>query len=140
MRTPRWEHFEHEADMGVRGCANTVDQAFEQAALAMTGIITDPGNIDAVDCIDVECVAPDYEVLLVDWLNEVIYQMAIRKMLFVRYQVSISDYCLKARLCGETANREKHKPAVEIKGATFTELKVNQTKNSEWVAQCVVDV
>ena len=140
MTTPRWEHFEHEADMGVRGCANTVEQAFEQTALAMTSIITDPGYIDDVECINVECVAPDYEVLLVDWLNEVIYQMAIRKMLFVSYQVSINDYCLKARLCGETANQKKHKPAVEIKGATFTELKVSQTEKNEWVAQCVVDV
>ena len=140
MSAPRWEHFEHEADIGVRGYADTVAQAFEQAALAMSSVVTDLDKIQNEQCIEVECQAPDYEVLLVDWLNEIVYQMAIRKLLFSSYQVEVSNHSLKARLCGEAASQEKHQPAVEIKGATFTELKVAQMENGEWMAQCVVDV
>ena len=42
-RTPRarWEHFPHSADVGIRGYAATLPEAFEQAALALTGIVTD---------------------------------------------------------------------------------------------------
>ena len=43
----RWEHFPHDADIGVRGFGPTVVAAFEQAALALTAVITDPGHIDA---------------------------------------------------------------------------------------------
>lgn len=38
---PRWEHFAHEADMGVRGLGASLGQAFEQGALAMTALVTE---------------------------------------------------------------------------------------------------
>lgn len=140
MSAPRWEHFEHEADIGVRGYADTVAQAFEQTALALSSVMTELDNIQNEQCIVVECQAPDFEVLLVDWLNEIVYQMATKKMLFRSYQVEITNHTLNASLCGEAASQEKHQPAVEIKGATFTELKVAQLETGEWMAQCVVDV
>ena len=79
-------------------------------------------------------------MLLVDWLNEIVYQMATRNMLFGRFDVEIDDHRLLARLYGEEADPGKHQPAVEIKGATFTELKVDQTEAGDWVAQCIIDV
>ena len=39
-----WEHFSHEADIGIRGVGPTLATAFEQAAIAMTAVITDPAN------------------------------------------------------------------------------------------------
>ena len=42
---PHWEHFEHEADIGIRGIAPTLEQAFEQAAIAMTAVMTDPARV-----------------------------------------------------------------------------------------------
>jgi len=140
MTTPRWEHFEHEADMGVRGYGESLAQAFEQVALAMSAVITDLDCIESKECIEVECDAPDNEVLLADWLNEIIYQMATRKLLFVDFTVRIAGQHLEARICGEQASQEKHQPAVEVKGATFTELKVTQSSSGEWMAQCIVDV
>lgn len=140
MNTSRWEYFEHEADIGIRGYADTLSQAFEQAALALSSVITDVDKIENRSCIEIRCEAPDYEVLFIDWLNEIIYQMATRKMLFSSYRVAIEDRQLTASLCGEPADQGKHQPAVEIKGATFTELKVMQSNDGAWMAQCVVDV
>ena len=37
----RWEHFPHGADIGIRGIGRSKNEAFEQAALAMTQVITD---------------------------------------------------------------------------------------------------
>ena len=138
--TQHWEHFEHEADIGVRGYGNTVAQAFEQAALAMSSVIADIDDIKQQQCLDVECEAPDLDILLVDWLNEVVYQMATRKMLFASFEVTITGYYLQATICGETVDPDKHQPVVEVKGATFTELKVYKNPDQSWVAQCVVDV
>jgi tRNA nucleotidyltransferase (CCA-adding enzyme) len=140
MSTMRWEHFPHEADMGIRGIGNTRDEAFEQAALAMTAVITDPARVSATEMVEIARQAPDDELLLVDWLNALVYEMATRKLLFSRFEVRVKDHVLNARAWGEPMNAAKHHMAVEVKGATYTALRVAQESNREWVAQCVVDV
>lgn len=135
-----WEHFEHDADIGVRGLGDSIAEAFEQAALAMSAlIVTDLNLIKPDQMIEIQCQESDLELLLVDWLNAVIYQMAIQKMLFSRFQVCVEQGQLNAKAWGELISQERHQPAVEIKGATYTELKVSQQQNI-WCAQCVVDV
>ena len=61
-------------------------------------------------------------------------------MLFSRFEVRIREDHLTGNVWGEAVDVEKHKPAVEVKGATYTELKVEHDENGEWLAQCVVDV
>ncbi len=135
-----WEHFEHDADIGVRGLGDSVAQAFEQAALAMSAlIVTDLDLIKPDQMIEIQCNEADLELLLVDWLNAIIYQMATRRMLFSRFQVDIEQGLLNAKAWGEPISLQRHQPAVEIKGATYTELQVSQ-QQSIWRAQCVVDV
>lgn len=138
--SPRWEHFEHGADIGIRGIAPTLEQAFEQAALAMTAVITNPDQVLASKTVSIRCEAPDNELLLLDWINELVYEMAVQGLLFKRFQVAINDGNLLATVFGEVVDRQKHQPAVEIKGATFTELRVYQQPDGSWVAQCIVDV
>lgn len=135
-----WEHFPHEADMGVRGVGNTLAEAFEQAAVALTAVITDPAKVSAVEMVEITHRGPDSELLLVDWLNALIFEMAMRKLLFSRFEVYIKDHALTARAFGEPVNKARHQPAVEIKGATYTALRVAQESNGAWIAQCVVDV
>lgn len=135
-----WEHFVHQADMGVRGIAGTVAGAFEGAALALSAIVTAPANIRAREKIEIACDAPDVEVLLVDWLNAVIYEMAARGMLFSRFEVTMEGARLTGTAWGEPVDVMRHAPAVEPKGATYTELHVGQNDAGQWVAQCVVDV
>jgi protein archease len=137
--TDRWEHFPHEADMGVRGYGSTQARAFEQAALALTAVVTDVATVHPVDLVVIDCEAPDRELLLAEWLNSLIYEMSTRKMLFSRVEVQVDDQHLQARVWGERVDAERHHPAVEIKGATYTALRVAR-ENGEWVAQTVVDV
>ena len=138
--TAHWEHFPHEADVGVRGIGATPEQAFEQAALAMTAVIADPATITPTQAVAIEAEAPDMELLLVDWLNALVYEMATRKLLFSRFEVHIDGQVLRGKAWGEPADAAKHQPAVEVKGATYTALRVAQNPDGEWVAQCVVDV
>ena len=139
-KTGYWKHFHHEADIGVRGIGRTPGEAFEQAALALTAVITEPESVMPVEKISIACAAPDLELLLADWLNALIYEMATRTMLFSRFEVRIEAGGLKAAAWGEAVARERHQPAVEIKGATYTELFVGQEPDGAWRAQCVVDV
>jgi tRNA nucleotidyltransferase (CCA-adding enzyme) len=135
-----WQHFPHEADVGVRGVAETLAAAFAEAAVAVTAAVTDPASVAPVQPVEISCEGPDTEVLLVDWLNAVVYEMATRGMLFGRFDVAIEDGRLRATAWGEKVHVEKHQPAVEVKGATYTALKVARDEQGRWVAQCVVDV
>ena len=135
-----WEHFAHGADIGVRGSGATPGEAFEQAALALTAVVADPTQIASDAVLDIQCEAPDLELLLADWLNALIYAMATRNMLFKRFEVRIAGSSLNAKAWGEALERGRHRPAVEVKGATYTALSVARRDDGVWVAQCVVDV
>jgi tRNA nucleotidyltransferase (CCA-adding enzyme) len=135
-----WELFPHEADVGLRGFGPTREAAFEQAALALTATLTDPKTVQPRDMVEIACAAPDDELLLVDWLNALVYEMAIRKMLFGRFAVRIADGRLSGEASGEPVDVARHAPAAEVKGATYTELRVAQRGDGSWLAQCVVDV
>jgi len=139
MRVGSWEHFRHDADIGVVGLGATKAEAFRQAALALTAVITDPAGVRRVDSVPITCQAPTDELLLVEWLNALIYEMAVCSMLFGDFEVRIANSELQAVAHGELVDPERHEPAVEVKGATFTALQVRHGPDG-WRAQCVVDV
>ena len=117
---PRWEHFPHGADIGVRGFGHDRASAFEQAALALTAIVVDPALVLPRRVVVVACEAPDERLLLAAWLNAVIYEMAVRRMVFARYAVRIDDGALSGRAWGQDIDRLRHAPGAEPKGATPT--------------------
>ena len=135
-----WEHFPHGADIGVRGIGATCSQAFEQGAVALTAAIVEPERVAASTMVEIHCEAPDRELLFADWLNALILEMAERNMLFGRFAVSLRDNALDAKAWGEPIDRLRHRPAVEVKGATYTALSVDRRDDGMWIAQCVVDV
>jgi 3'(2'), 5'-bisphosphate nucleotidase len=136
---PAWEHFSHEADIGLVGTGPTKAEAFRQAAIALTAVVTDPSIVIPNTSVALECRAPNDELLLVEWLNALVYEMAVRSMLFGDFTVEIGDGVLHATARGEHVDPPRHEPAVEIKGATMTALKVVPVAGG-WRAQCVVDV
>jgi SHS2 domain-containing protein len=134
-----WKHFPHDADVGIRGLGATVAEAFEQAACALTSVVTH-APVEPRIPVEVRCEAPDLELLFVEWLNAIIYEMAVRNMLFARFQVTIADGGLYGTLWGEPVDVARHAPACEPKGATYTALKVGRGVDGMWSAACVVDV
>ena len=138
--TAHWEHFPHQADAGVRGLGATLEQAFEQAALALTAVITDLEIVATKEMLQISCIAPNAELLLADWLNSLIFEMVTRNMLFSRFEVHLEDSRLTAKVWGEALEVARHHPAVEIKGATYTALKVAKDTDGRWSAACIVDV
>jgi SHS2 domain-containing protein len=136
----RWEHFAHGADLGIRGIGSTPDEAFAAAALALNAAVTPPEGIALLDTVELECPGGDLPLLFFDFLNRVIYVMAVERRVFGACEVTLSPAGLRARLRGERIDPARHAPAVEPKGATFTALEVAPTASGEWRAQCVVDV
>jgi tRNA nucleotidyltransferase (CCA-adding enzyme) len=134
-----WEHFEHGADVGVRGRGGSREEAFVQAALALTAVLCPPEEVDPVEAVEVQGEGADDEILLYAWLNALIHAMATRGMLFSRFDLRLGEGRFAAVAWGEPLDAARHQPAVEVKGATFTHLRVARDEG-RWTAQCVVDV
>ena len=134
-----FEHFAHGADIGIRGRSETLDRAFAEAGRALTAVVTDPDRVLATTAVPIRCSAPDHELLLVEWLNALIYEMATRHLLFGRFEVRLADHELVATAWGEPVDVARHQPAVEPKGATMTARRVAHEAGA-WLAQTVLDV
>jgi tRNA nucleotidyltransferase (CCA-adding enzyme) len=139
-RVAHFQLFHHGADIGIRGIGPTKAEAFAQAAIALTAAITEPRYVREMEKVSFECSSPDDVVLFVDWINALIFEMSVRKVLFARAEVQVADGKLRATAWGESVDRERHQPAAEPKGATFTQAIVAQNRDGTWTAQCVVDV
>lgn len=140
MDKGRWEHYSHPADMGVRGFGRTREDAFAQAALAMTAIIVDPAKIECRTAVDIVCEDDDDEMLFWHWLSGLLFEMGLRNMVFGRFELHSVEGGLRATAWGEEVDKARHEPAVEVKAATFADLKVDRDQDGTWMAQCVVDV
>lgn len=135
-----YETFDHGADIGVRGFGASAAEAFANAARALTSVVTDPEGVVAREQVEIELEDGDAELLLFAFLQSLVYEMATRGMLFGAVEVELEGPRLRARLGGERVDVGRHRPAVEVKGPTMTELAVRRGADGIWTAQCVVDV
>jgi SHS2 domain-containing protein len=134
-----WEHFPHGADIGIRGIGSTPAEAFAQAAMAITAAATDLLTIAPEKTVDIHCTGVDLEDLFYGWLNALIWEMSVQRMLFGKFDVTIDGDSLHATAYGEAVSPGRHEPAVEVKGATYTALSVRR-EGDDWIAECVIDV
>lgn len=135
-----WEHFEHIADVGIRGVGATCTDAFVQGALALTAALVKPETVEAQTAVPITCQESDRDYLFFAWLNALLFEMDTRAMLFSRFDVTLTPGGLNAQAWGESIDPSRHQPAVQVKAATLAELAVYERSDGLWVAQCVVDV
>lgn len=143
-----FETFEHKADVGVRGKGVNIESAFEECAKAMINVMTSIDLIEPKKSHVIKISAKDEQSLLVNFLNELLFLKDKKKMIYSKFRVSIekivekndlNTFLLKATCFGEKIDLKKHEFFVDVKAATYSQLKVFNEKNS-WVAQCIVDV
>ncbi len=136
---PLYETFEHGADVGIRGKGRTLEEAFANGAKALFSLMADLSAVEPQKEIQVACTASDVETLFMVWLNELIALADIEKIVLSEFSVTIKDNHLTATARGESINPQKHNLGVEVKGATYTMLRVFN-EDGYFIAQCVVDV
>ncbi len=138
-----FELFEHKADVGVRGSGKTLNEAFAECAKAMFSVMVELKGVEPREKIQVKIKARNLEELLLEWLNELLYQSSSKEMVFSKFEPLIekgkNGFELNGFVFGELANQEKHEFRTEVKGATFSGLKVKEEKGL-FVVQCIVDV
>jgi protein archease len=134
-----YETFGHEADIGIRGFGETVEEAFANAASALYSVMVDVNAVQPREKRTITASASDIEQLLVEWLNALLSVTDIDRLVFSKFEVTIEGTFLRGTAWGETFNHIRHEPNVEVKGATYHMLSVKK-ENGRYIAQCVVDV
>lgn len=142
-----FKNFEHKADIGIRGIGKTKEKSFEESARCLFDVQVDIKKIKLSKKIIINTKAENLEELFVEFLNKLITTSAIKQMVFGKFIVRITEnkskkqFELKAEAWGDKLNPKKHSINVEVKAATYGELKVYQDKKTKnWISQCIVDV
>lgn len=135
----KYEYFEATADIGFRAYGKTLNEAFENAGIAMFNIITDTSGVCPKTEISFELTSEDKVSLLYDYLEELLFHHEIDFMLFSEFHVEIDENLhLKATIKGEEINWDKHERKTEIKAVTFHKMDVIETDGAK--LRAIVDL
>lgn len=138
----KFEYFDVTADIGFKAYGNDLNEAFENAGLAIFNIISDTSGISPNTSKSFEITSEDEVSLLYDFLEELLFYHEVDFMLFSEFDVQIEKsnggYDLKAVIRGETINWDKHERKTEIKAITFHMMDVR--KSDYFELQAIVDL
>jgi SHS2 domain-containing protein len=122
-----FEILNHTADVGIIAYGADMKQAFANMARGLFSLITDLDDVEEVIHRDAELTAADEESLLVEWLNELIYQFDTEGIIFKRFDIiQLDNTRLRARGYGEKVDKSRHKIKMGVKAATYHMLKVER--------------
>lgn len=152
--------FDHTGDIGVRLEGRTLDDLFESAAAAFTETITDPATIEPRRPVAITLESSALDLLLVDWLSELLYRFEVEQFLVGAVQAHVGSNpggngsnaaaakdaatatavpSLQATLVGEPFDASRHAVKVLVKAITYHALEVHQDAHG-WHATVVLDI
>ena len=122
---PGFEIIEHTADVGIRSWGGSLNEAFEQAGLALAEIL-DVRTDGSGDRREIRASAGDAGALLVDFLNQLVFLHETEEVGFTRIRVTeATETALTAEVDVVPVSGEPEGPPV--KGATFHRLRVDRS-------------
>ena len=137
---PRYKYLDHTADVAFKAYGTTVEEVFEHAAEALVETMTDLNEIQPMAQYTLTVAAEDLEMLMVRWLNELLYRFETEELLLGRFHVNrLKDFRLTASCRGERLDPDRHAIKTGIKGVTYHGLYVKQQRNT-WESRVVLDI
>jgi len=122
-----FEILEHTADIGLRAWGATLQEAFENAATALSAIVVELDDIEPRIAYPIAASGDDDQSLLVNWLNEALYYLDARRIVLRRFRIEhFGDGRVAGQAWGEPRDPIKHRPKVIVKGVTYHQLKIEQ--------------
>ena len=141
MNNKPFEYIEHTADAGILVRGDSLQSLFTNAAQGLFEMIAVVETVDEIETIDVNVKSESVEMLLVTWLDELVFRHETEELFFKRVEISsISETELSAKVYGESTNYDKHVVYTEIKAVTYHQLYVRQEPDGNWEAQVIFDL
>jgi len=138
-----WRPLEHTADVGLEVEAGTLGELFAEAAAGLCGTVTDGSRVEPRLRRETSLTAPAVDLLLVEWLDELLFRLDAYGELYSRHAVTVSEGAsgcsLVAASEGEAFDPARHPVKVQVKAVTYHALEVARTA-SGWRATVLFDI
>ena len=138
-----FEYFDVTAEIGIRASGSSYEEAFAVAAKALFALMVDISKIRISESRDISVRTDSLEVLLADWLNQLIIERDRSGLVFSEFEIKIlrpaDGWEIKARAYGERLNRALHDPRMDVKAITYHGLRCVQHEEV-YMVQCVLDI
>ncbi|MCX9026372.1 MAG: archease [Candidatus Methanoperedens sp.] len=140
----KYEYLYHIADAKFRAYGSTMEEAYENAALAMFNVMINTSGLGASESKDIEVESPDIKGLLVEWLGELLYLFEVDGIIFSEFKIisikkTKEGFSLKGKASGEPIDLSRHNFDTQVKAVTFHDLQVESDKTGRFWVQVVVD-
>jgi len=144
MKNASFEILDHPADMGFRAWAPSKEELFETAATAVTSILVDLDDIDESTTVEISVEAEDEDLLLYNWLSEVLFLFDAEGVLLKRFEIkefmtSADKLTLVSKAAGQRYSSEKHEIKTYVKAITLHQLQIMR-KEENFEAQVYLDI
>lgn len=119
-----------------------LDDLFATAAQALAEVMVDPVTVAATVERTVTLTAPSLDLLLYDWLAELIFLKDQEEMIFPRSKVRVttnSPCRLEATLVGGLIDRGRTALRADAKAVTFHQFTLER-RSPDWYARVVIDI
>jgi SHS2 domain-containing protein len=135
------EVFEHTADLGLRIRAASLPALFSEAGLALSELILENlADVQPQERKSVRLENAQLDLLLFDWLNELLYLFEAKHFISCRFEVHYQSGVLEAAIFGEPQDETRHHLDHEVKAITYHHLVVEQEGDGTWLAEVIVDI
>ncbi len=143
-RYPPFEFQEHTADILIVAYGKTLEELFENAALAVFEIMTDTSRIEPKIKRDITTTGVDLENLLYRWIEDLLYYFDAEGLVFSKFKVykienTGNEYLIEASAWGEEFDPNRHESRTLVKAVTYAQMNIEKT-NGLWRATFVVDI
>jgi len=140
MAEPWFREIEHTADIGVEVAAETANELFRRAGLALFSLMVGLEGVETREEREEVVQAEGWEDLLHDWLSRLLHNFLQDGFIAAEITVDELDAThIRARLQGEKLDYERHNFETEIKAVTYHQLSVT-CEDGRWLARVIFDV
>ena len=140
----KFEFLEHTADVYIRAYGKTMEEAYENSALAMFEVMTDTDKVAPMKERSLKIEAEDQYALLYNWLEALLVKFETEGMLYSRFEITDWKeteelFKFKAKVWGEKFDSQKHPQKVGVKAVTYHRMMIIREKESA-VLEFILDI
>jgi SHS2 domain-containing protein len=143
LQGPRFEFVPHTADIAARLTAPDLGGLFEAAADAFTEALTDRATVRSAEARDIRIEAPELDLLLVEWLEELLYLFETDGLLVATAHAQVTQRektcTIEASVFGERRDPARHPLKLLVKAVTYHGLQIERV-NESYVATVIFDI
>ena len=132
------------ADIAFEATGRDLPELFTTAADATMNVMID--NLDAIESREtrqIELSNDSIEMLLFDFLQELIYFKDARRLLLRALETQLEQkgeaYVLKAKVAGERLDDTRHQQRADVKAVTLHGFSVKK-QDGGWIAKVLLDI